>query len=76
MMWSCLTSFHPCLPPVDYSTAEQSSGWQIISECTRVMKCGCLQKSDLWWELEQACQEVQSASVGHPNDKVGDSAVG
>lgn len=32
--------------------------------------------SDLWWELEQACEEVQSTSVGHANDNVGNSAVG
>lgn len=40
------------------------------------MKCGCLGQSNLWWELEQACQEVQSASVWHANDNVSDSALG
>ena len=32
--------------------------------------------SNLWRELQQACQEVQSASVGHANDNIGDSVVG
>lgn len=33
-------------------------------------------QSNLWWELEQARQEVQSASVWHADDDVSDSAVG
>lgn len=32
--------------------------------------------SNLWWELEQACQEVQSASVRHADDYVRDTTVG
>lgn len=40
------------------------------------MKYGCLGDSNLWWEFEQARQEVQSASVGHANYNVSDSAVG
>lgn len=30
---------------------------------------------NLWWELQQACQEVEPAPVGHSDDNVGDSAV-
>lgn len=31
--------------------------------------------SHLWFELEQACQEVESTAVGHANNNVRDSAV-
>lgn len=31
---------------------------------------------NLWWELQQACQEVEAASVRHAYDNVSDSAVG
>lgn len=34
-----------------------------------------VQLSHLWWELEQACQQVQSPSVGHADHNVSDPAV-
>lgn len=38
-------------------------------------KCGSLGLINLWWELQQACQEVESASVGHADDNVSDTAM-
>lgn len=35
-----------------------------------------LEPINLRWELQQACQEVESASVRHADDDVCDSAVG
>lgn len=32
--------------------------------------------SNLWWELQQACQEVESASVRHADHDVGHSSLG
>lgn len=34
-----------------------------------------MQVSNLWWELQQACEKVQSAPVGHANHNISDSAV-
>lgn len=42
----------------------------------RLIKSDCVGLINLWWELQQACQEVESASVWHADDNVCDPAVG
>lgn len=32
--------------------------------------------SNLWWELQQARKQIESASVGHADDDVSDASVG
>lgn len=42
----------------------------------KLIKYGCLGLINLWGEHQEACQEVESASVGHADDNVSDSTVG
>lgn len=56
--------------------ADQTNKSWIIGNDTCLIKCGCLGLINLWLKLQQACQEVESASVGHADDNVSDSAVG
>lgn len=43
---------------------------------TKMQCTGQIKYPNLRWELEQACQEVESASVRHADHNVSDSTVG
>lgn len=47
-----------------------------MNKSVRLVKSDCVGLINLGWELQQACQEVESASVRHADDNVSDPAVG